>query len=94
LEETPLANIKSAIKRIRSSNRRAARNKTVRTHARSAVRTAREAIAAGEVKDMAVAVNAAASALDKAAIKGVVHKRNASRRKSRLMKAAAKTVQK
>jgi small subunit ribosomal protein S20 len=94
LEETPLANIKSAIKRIRSSNRRAIRNKTVRTNARSAVRTAREAIAAGEAADMSAAVNAAASALDKAAIKGVVHKRNASRRKARLMKAAAKTAQK
>jgi small subunit ribosomal protein S20 len=95
LEETPLANIKSAIKRIRSSNRRAARNKVVRTYARTAVRTAREAIdPATEAKDMSAAVNAAASALDKAASKGVVHKRNAARRKSRLMKAAAKIAQK
>ena len=89
-----MANIKSAIKRIRSSNRRAVRNKSVRTTARTAVRTAREAIEAGEAKDMSVAVNAAASALDKAATKGVVHKRNAARRKSRLMKAAAKAAQK
>ena len=88
-----MANIKSAIKRIRSSNRRAVRNKSVRTTARTAVRTAREAIEAGEAKDMSVAVNAAASALDKAATKGVVHKRNAARRKSRLMKAAAKAAQ-
>lgn len=88
-----MANIKSAIKRIRSSNRRAVRNKSVRTTARTAVRTAREAIEAGEAKDMSVAINAAASALDKAATKGVVHKRNAARRKSRLMKAAAKAAQ-
>ncbi len=88
-----MANIKSAIKRIRSSNRRAVRNKSVRTTARTAVRTAREAIEAGEAKDMSVAINAAASALDKAAAKGVVHKRNAARRKSRLMKAAAKAAQ-
>ena len=94
MEETPLANIKSAIKRIRSSSRRAVRNKTVRTAARTAVRAAREAIEAGEAKDMSVAINAAASALDKAATKGVVHKRNAARRKSRLMKAAAKAAQK
>ncbi len=89
-----MANIKSAIKRIRSSSRRAVRNKTVRTTARTAVRAAREAIEAGEAKDMSVAINAAASALDKAATKGVVHKRNAARRKSRLMKAAAKAAQK
>jgi small subunit ribosomal protein S20 len=35
-------------------------------------------------------LNAASSALDKAAEKGIIHKRNAARRKSRLMKAAAK----
>lgn len=86
-----MANIQSAIKRIRSSKRRAIRNKTVRTYARTAVRTAREAIESGmDVKDTAAAINAAGSALDKAASKGILHKRNAARRKSRLMKAAAK----
>ncbi|HZY40799.1 MAG TPA: 30S ribosomal protein S20 [Anaerolineae bacterium] len=86
-----MANIKSAIKRIRSSKRRAVRNKIVRTYARTAVKTAREAIESGtEVKDTTAAINAAASALDKAASKGILHKRNAARRKSRLMKAAAK----
>jgi small subunit ribosomal protein S20 len=84
----PLANIHSAIKRIRSSKRRAARNQAARSRARGAVKDARIAIAAGE--DTAAKVNAAASALDKAAEKGIIHKRNAARRKSRLMKAAAK----
>jgi small subunit ribosomal protein S20 len=86
-----LANIHSAIKRNRSSKRRAARNQAARGKARSAVKDARVAIAAG--KDVAVNVNAAASALDKAAEKGIIHKRNAARRKSRLMKAAAKAQQ-
>jgi small subunit ribosomal protein S20 len=85
---TPLANIHSAIKRNRSSKRRAVRNQTVRSKARSAVKDARVAIASGE--DVSKNVNAAASALDKAAEKGIIHKRNAARRKSRLMKAAAK----
>jgi small subunit ribosomal protein S20 len=83
-----LANIHSAIKRNRSSKRRAVRNQTTRSKARSAVKDARVAIASGE--DVNKNVNAAASALDKAAEKGVIHKRNAARRKSRLMKAAAK----
>jgi small subunit ribosomal protein S20 len=84
-----LANIHSAIKRNRSSKRRAVRNQVARSKARSAVKDARVAIASGE--DVSTNVNAAASALDKAAEKGVIHKRNAARRKSRLMKAAAKT---
>ena len=83
-----MANIHSAIKRNRSSKRRAVRNQTTRSKARSAVKDARVAIASGE--DVSKNVNAAASALDKAAEKGVIHKRNAARRKSRLMKAAAK----
>ena len=83
-----MANIHSAIKRNRSSKRRAARNQVARSKARSAVKDARVAIASGE--DVNKNVNAAASALDKAAEKGIIHKRNAARRKSRLMKAAAK----
>ena len=83
-----MANIHSAIKRNRSSKRRAVRNQVARSKARSAVKDARVAIASGE--DVNKNVNAAASALDKAAEKGVIHKRNAARRKSRLMKAAAK----
>ena len=83
-----MANIHSAIKRNRSSKRRAVRNQTTRSKARSAVKDARVAIASGE--DVSKNVNAAASALDKAASKGIIHKRNAARRKSRLMKAAAK----
>jgi small subunit ribosomal protein S20 len=87
-----LANIKSAIKRIRSSKRRAARNKAARTFAKSVVKTAREAIESNT--DVAAKLNAAASALDKAAEKGILHKRNAARRKSRLAKAAAKVAKK
>jgi small subunit ribosomal protein S20 len=83
-----LANIHSAIKRNRSSKRRAARNQAARSRARSAVKDARLAIASGE--DAGKSVSAAASTLDKAAEKGIIHKRNAARRKSRLMKAAAK----
>ena len=76
---------------MRSSKRRAVRNQAARNRARNAVKDARLAVASGD--DVAVKVNAAASALDQAAEKGIIHKRNAARRKSRLMKAAAKAQQ-
>lgn len=60
-------------------------NKYYRTHARTQVRAARQLIHAGE-RDAAVeAVQQAVSALDQAASKGVIHKNNAARRKSRLL---------
>jgi small subunit ribosomal protein S20 len=90
-----LANIKSAIKRIRSSKRRAARNKAARTRAKSTVKDVRTLIDSGaDSKETAAAINAAASTLDKADSKGILHKRNAARRKSRLMKAATKAAKK
>lgn len=85
-----MANIQSAIKRIRSSKRKQARNLAVRTRARSAVKDAREAIETGSAEEKAQALQAAYSALDKAAAKGVIHKRNAARRKARLTKKLAK----
>ena len=84
-----MANTASAIKRVRSNERKAARNKVVRTRARSSVRAAREALAG---KDAAVAQQATLAAireLDKAAAKGVIHQNNAARRKARLMKRLA-----
>lgn len=87
-----MANIKSAIKRIRSSKRRAVRNKLVRTQAKSAVKEARGSMTSGDQKVIDANLSAASSALDKAAAKGVIHKRNAARRKGRLMKAVAKAT--
>jgi len=77
-----LANTASALKRIRSNNRKRIRNKMVRSATRTAVKQAREAEGAAA----AAATKAAISALDKTARKGVVHPNNAARRKSRLMK--------
>jgi small subunit ribosomal protein S20 len=76
-----LANLHSAIKRIRSNERKRVRNRNVRSRARSAVGVAR---AAGKDSKEA-AIRAAIRELDKAASKGVIHKNNAARRKSRLL---------
>jgi small subunit ribosomal protein S20 len=80
-----LANSKSSKKRIRVAERRAARNKPLRTEARTYVKKAEVAIAAGDVAAAEAATREAISVLDRVAVKNVIHKNNAARRKSRLM---------
>ena len=80
-----MANIKSQIKRNRQNEKRRMRNRVVRGNTRSALATARVEIAQNaETKEESV--KKAIIALDKAAQKGVIHKNNAARKKSRLMK--------
>ena len=81
-----MANIKSAIKRNKQNEKRRLRNRVYRGSARSFIKKARVAIENGDKEAAEMAVRDAVSALDKAAQKGVLHKNNASRRKSRLMK--------
>jgi small subunit ribosomal protein S20 len=83
-----LANIKSQIKRNRQNEKRRVRNRTFRGAARTAVNQARTALE-GNVPETKEAVMLAISMLDKAAVMGVVHANNASRRKGRLMKQLA-----
>ncbi len=61
------------------------RNQPVRTKTRTLIAGARTAISAGD-DGAGESVRQAVIALDKAAQKGVVHRGNAARRKSRLMK--------
>ncbi|MCJ7736958.1 MAG: 30S ribosomal protein S20 [Anaerolineae bacterium] len=82
-----MANTKSAIKRLRSAERRRLRNRNFRGGARTAVKKARTLIEAGNLDEAREAVLVATSALDKAAKKGIIHKNNAARRKSRLAQA-------
>jgi len=80
-----LANTASAIKRVRQETRRRARNRAVKSRMRTFVKRADQAIAQGDPGVAAEAVRTAISEIDRAASKGVIHKNNASRRKSRLM---------
>ena len=80
-----MANNKSAEKRIRVNERKRMRNKPLRTSARTAVKKAEVSVNAGDQAEALAAVRAAISQLDKVADKGVIHKNNAARRKSRLM---------
>jgi small subunit ribosomal protein S20 len=79
-----LANTKSAQKRIRANARRQLRNKMYRSRVKTLIKKAEQTIFAG--KPDAEAVREAMSTLDKAAVKGIIHKNNAARRKSRLAK--------
>ncbi len=88
-----MANIKSAIKRIRSSARKQQSNRILRGRARTAVKKARLALDEGKPEDAQTAIQQAISELDRAAGKGVIHKNNAARRKARLMKQLHKSQQ-
>ncbi len=79
-----MANTKSAQKHIRADERKRVRNLTVRSRVKTLVKRAERAITVKEV-DTVEALRLACSELDKAATKGVIHKNNAARRKSRLM---------
>ena len=81
-----MANIKSQIKRNRQNEKRRLRNRVYRGSARTYVKKAKESFDAGDPEIARQATLDAISALDKAAQKGVIHKNNAARRKSRLMK--------
>lgn len=81
-----MANIKSAIKRNRQNEKRRVHNRVYRGRARTYIKKAQVAMQNGTEDEAQAALAMAISALDKAAAKGIIHKNNAARRKSRLMK--------
>lgn len=85
----PVANIKSQIKRIGTNEKRRVRNKAAKSEIKTRVKTALREAEAGA--DGAVeALRTAVKRLDKAAQRGIIHKNQASNRKSALMRHAAK----
>ncbi len=85
-----MANIKSSAKRARQNVKRRVRNRYYQTTARSYVKKARAQIETGDMENAEATIQLAIKALDKAAQKGSIHKNNAARRKSRLVKALNK----
>lgn len=79
-----MPNNPSAEKRMRQEQKRRLHNRMVKSIVKTNVTKARQAITSGV--DSEEAVRAAVSELDRAAKKGVIHRNNAARRKSRLMK--------
>ncbi|MCL4464435.1 MAG: 30S ribosomal protein S20 [Chloroflexi bacterium] len=82
-----MANTKSALKAIRVSEKRRLHNRAARSRMRTTIRKAEMAVAAtGPTPDAASSVQDAISIIDRTASKGVIHRNQADRRKSRLMK--------
>ena len=78
-------------KSARVSERKRRRNAPLRSQAKTSVAKARRLIDADSPEDAGKAATEAVSFLDKAAQKGVIHRGNAARRKSRLMKQLARS---
>ena len=82
-----MANIKSAKKRILVNRTKAARNKSIKSAVKTAVKKVDAAVALKDKEAASSALVEAISTIDKAASKGVYHKNTAARKVSRLSKA-------
>ena len=87
-----MANHKSAKKRARQALNRRARNRQVKSRVRGAVKAFRKVVASGDAEKTDTALRSAESTLRRAATKGVIPRKQASRRISRLSKARNRPV--
>ncbi|OFW79418.1 MAG: 30S ribosomal protein S20 [Alicyclobacillus sp. RIFOXYA1_FULL_53_8] len=79
-----MPNIKSAVKRVRITERRALRNISLKSALRTTIKKFELAVTQSDLEQARVTLQMATRALDKAATKGIIHKNTASRKKSRL----------
>jgi small subunit ribosomal protein S20 len=86
-----LANHKSALKRARQNDMRRLRNKSVKTKIKNIVKDLRLSSSETSKKDAMKRLDMAKSNIDRAAQKGVIHKKTASRKISRLSKMVNRT---
>jgi small subunit ribosomal protein S20 len=82
-----LPNIKSAIKRVKITEKKSAANQALKSALKTSIKKCKEAIA-NEDTNLSDNLKATVKSIDKAAAKGLIHKNTASRRKSKLAKAA------
>lgn len=81
-----MPNLESSKKRMRQNRKRRAHNRAIRSRLRTVVKQANTLIEEGDQEAAEKAVRDAVSELDRAVKKGILHRNNADRRKSRLMK--------
>jgi small subunit ribosomal protein S20 len=79
-----MANIRSALKRLRQTNARTAANRTVKTRLKTARKAVQSAIGAGNLDEARAKMRVAISFADKAAKTNVIHKNSADRIKRQL----------
>ncbi len=84
-----MPNIKSAMKRVKVSEKKNLRNRMVKTGVKTAIKKYQVALNEG-VAPASAQLSATTSAIDKAAAKGILHKNTANRKKARLAKALNK----
>lgn len=83
-----MPNIKSAIKRVKVNEKKHLRNRMIKSAMRTTVKKYENAVAVGNAD--AALLSQTASAIDKAAAKGVISKNAANRKKARMAKRLAK----
>lgn len=88
-----MANHKSALKRAGQNQTRRLRNRTVKTRIRTIVKEVREAVSQNLPQNAESQLKVAQAIIDKASKKGVLHKRTAARKVSRLTKLLARSTQ-
>ncbi|GAA4073919.1 30S ribosomal protein S20 [Amphibacillus indicireducens] len=81
-----MANMKSAIKRIRVNEKSRVANQTVKSNMRTNIKRVESLISENNVEEAQAALKVAVKKIDKAVQKGVIHKNNGTRQKARLTK--------
>lgn len=87
-----MPNIKSAVKRVKTIQKRTLRNARLKSTLRTTIRHFDEALTSLDKEDAQLKLKNATRALDKAVTKGILHKKTASRKKSRLTKRLNKAM--
>ncbi|MBP2637929.1 MAG: rpsT [Firmicutes bacterium] len=88
-----MPNIKSSERSVKTDAERRARNYSVRSAIKTSTRKVEEAATSGKADEAKTLLTNAASIIDKAAARGVIHKNAAARKKSRLARKANATQQ-
>ena len=81
-----MANIKSAMKRVDITAKQNLRNRVIMSSMKTAMKKLDKAIAENDQALVSETYLKAVSLVDKAALKGVIHKNNANRKKAQLAK--------
>lgn len=81
-----MPNIKSAIKRVKTNNKKRLQNAQTKSALRTAIKNFEALVEKNDLEAATSALSVAVKKIDKAAAKGLIHKNAASRQKSRLMK--------
>ena len=84
-----MANIKSAERRVRTAAKANLRNRAIKSEIKTLAKKFMTAVEAGEKEAAAALYKEYTSALDKAALKGTLHKNSVNRKKAQISKALA-----